>query len=76
MFELDFSERLADTCILSQEGKTFLRKLEEGIHQRTDGHYEMPLPFHDDMPSLPNNKSLALCRLHKLGQRFEGDTKY
>lgn len=36
----------------------------------------MPLPLRDDMPSLPNNKSLALRRLHKLGQRFEDDMKY
>ena len=76
MFELDFSERLACTRTLSQEDKTFLNRLEEGIHQRSDGHYEMPLPLRDDMPNLPNNKSLALRRLHKLGQRFEDDVKY
>jgi len=76
MFELDFSERSTGTGTLSQEDKTFLRKLEEGIHQRSVGHYEMPLPFRDDMPNLPNNRSLALSRLHKLGQRFKGDTKY
>jgi len=52
-----------------------LKRLEEGIHQRSNGHYEMPLPLHDDMSSLPN-KSLALRRLHKLGQRFEDDMKY
>lgn len=36
----------------------------------------MPLPFRDNTPSLPNSKSLALRRLHKLGQRFENDLKY
>ena len=76
MFKLDFSERLTGSHTLSQEDKTFLKKLEEGVHQRSDGHYEMPLPLRDDMPSLPNNKSLALRRLHKLGQRFEDDMKY
>ena len=75
MFELDFSERLTGTQTLSQEDKTFLKRLEEGIHQRRDSHYEMPFPLRD-MPSLPNNKSLALRRLHKLGQRFEDDMKY
>lgn len=75
MFELGFSERLTGTQTLSQEDKTFLKTLEEGIHQRSDGHYEMPRPLRDDMPSLPT-KSLALCRLHKLGQRFEDDMKY
>ena len=76
MFELDFSERSTGTRTLSQEDKTFLKRLEEGIHQRSDGHYEMPLPLRDDKLSLPNNKSLALRRLYKLGQRFEADMKY
>jgi len=76
MFKLDFSERLTGSHTLSQEDKTFLKKLEEGVHQRSDGHYEMLLPLRDDMPSLPNNKSLALRRLHKLGQRFEDGMKY
>ena len=76
MFEMDFSERLTGTRTLSQEDKTFLKRLEEGIHQRSDDHYEMPLPLRDDMPSLPNNRSLALRRLHKLGERFEANMKY
>ena len=67
---------LTGTRTLSQEDKTFLKRLEEGIHQRSDGHYEMPLPLRDDMLSLPNNKPLALRRLYKLGQRFEDDMKY
>ena len=75
MFELDFSERSTGTRTLSQEDKTFLKRL-EGIHQRSDGHYEIPLPLRDDKLSLPNNKSLALRRLYKLGQRFEADMKY
>ena len=76
MFDLDFSERLTETCALSQEDRTFLRKLGEGIQQKSNGHYEMPLPFCDSIPTLPNSKLLALRRLHKLGQRFERDTKY
>ena len=36
----------------------------------------MLLPLRDDMPSLPNNKSLNLRRLYKLGQRFQDDMKY
>ena len=61
---------------LSQEDKTFLKRLEEGIHQRSNNHYEMLLPLRDDMLSLPNNKSLTLPRLDKLGQRFDSDMKY
>lgn len=71
MFQLDFLERLTDTCPLSQEDKTFLRKIKEEIHQRKEDHYEMPILFR--LPSLLNNKSLALRCLHKLGQIFENE---
>ena len=67
MFELDFSKRLTGTRTLSQEDKTFFKRLQKGIHQRSDGHYEML--------SIPN-KFLALHWLHKLGQRFEDDMNY
>ena len=58
MFELDFSERLTGTRTLSQEDKAFLKRLEEGIHQRSDGHYAMPLPLRDDTLSLGQTTSL------------------
>ena len=67
MFEMDFSEKRADRqATLSQDDLQFLKKMEEGIRQTADGHYEMPLPFRGNTPKLPNNKSLALRRLNKL----------
>ena len=67
MFEMDFSEKRADRqATLSQDDLQFLKKMEEGIRQTADGHYEMPLPFRGNTPNLPNNKSLALRRLNKL----------
>jgi hypothetical protein len=58
------------------EDKMFINKVKKGIHQREDGHYEIPLPFKDDEVKLPNNKSQALSRLSKLKQRFLRDKKY
>ena len=58
MFELDFNQNYGDSKVLSQEDRKFIRILEKGISFR-DGHYQMPLPFRDDMPSLPNNKPLV-----------------
>lgn len=55
MFEMDFSEKSVNNDQLSQDDKTFLRRMEQGIHHRTDGHYEMPLPFCEGLPHLPNN---------------------
>ena len=75
MLELDFSER-ADGRALSLEDKTFLKKMEENIHQEPDGHYQMPLPFREDAPNLPNNKVSALHRLGKLKCRQKKDLRY
>ena len=74
--EMDFSEKSADRQgTLSQDDLQFL-KMEEGIRQTADGHYEMPLPFRGNTPKLPNNKSLALRCLNKLKTRMENDVKY
>jgi hypothetical protein len=60
MFELDFNDKEVDERALSYEDKTFLIIVGEGIHQRDDGHYEMPLPFKDNNAPFPNNKDIAL----------------
>ena len=47
MFEMDFSERQTNRGVgLSQDDLTFfLRKMEEGICQTLNRHYQMPLPL-------------------------------
>jgi len=42
MFETDFSERHSTEQALSQEERKFLTTVEDGIHHRESGHYEMP----------------------------------
>ena len=75
MLELDFSERGAEQP-MSQEDKKFLSIMERETRQREDGHDEMPLPFRQERPVLPNNKPLALHRLRKLQTRLENDKRY
>ena len=83
MFERDFHERAEhkNSSTLSVEDRTFLEILDKGIHQREDGHYEMPLPLRS-LPlrsldvKLPNNRSQALRRLSQLKARFKRDPKY
>ena len=42
LFELDFNDpRLSDQALL-HEDRTFMSKVSKNIHQRCDGHYEMP----------------------------------
>ena len=76
MFELDFTETKAGERSLSYEDRRFLSKVNEGIHQRCNGHYEMPLPFKQESIMLPNKKEVALKRLNKLKGRLKSDSKY
>ena len=75
MLELDFSERGAEQP-MSQEDKKFLSIMGRETRQREDGHYEMPLPFRQERPVLPNNKPLALHRLRKLQTLLENNKRY
>ncbi len=52
MLESDFSEKSAGQP-LSLDDKRFLSQMEQGIRQREDGHYEMPLPFRRESPVMP-----------------------
>ena len=76
MFTLDFSERATKEKSPSFEDRRFLTIVQEGIHQRDDGHKEMPLPLKNNNVELSNNKELALSRLMKLKQRLKSDTRY
>ena len=75
MFELDFSEKQQGQTAISMDDQKFLKKVGDGIHL-VDGHYEMPLPFRETEPSLPNNKTLALHRLKQLENRLKKDEVY
>ena len=71
MFEQDFSERQAhDNRKMSQEDKRLIEITTSGIHKTDDGHYEMLLPFRDQMISMPCNRKLAETWLEQLGKRF------
>lgn len=63
MLESDFSERGGEETTFSQEDLHFLAKLKDGIRQKQDGHFEIPLPFKQDRPNLPYHKSCAVQRL-------------
>ena len=75
MFTLDFKEHETEDKSLSFEDR-FLTIVQEGIHQRDDGHYEMPLPLKNNSAELSNNRELVLSPLMKLKQRLKSDTQY
>ncbi|CAI5635451.1 unnamed protein product [Oreochromis niloticus] len=75
ILESDFSERTGDD-IVSQDDLKFLTKLRENIVQNDTGHFEMPLPFKEDRPKLPNNKICAIHRLKCLERRLKKNQQY
>lgn len=74
--EGDFSERAIEGNPVSQEDLKFLTKLKENITQNESGHYEMPLPFRDKRPTLPDNRICAMHRLKCLERRLKKDKSY
>jgi hypothetical protein len=76
MMEFDFAEGNGKGQPVSMDDKKFLERLNEGIHQKDDGHYEMPLPFRENLPRLPNNQHMALRRLERLKSRLGKDERY
>ncbi len=73
--ELDFTDHSTDDNPVSQEDILFLSKVREGIRQKEDGHFELPLPF-KTTPSLPDNKQCAVHRLTSLERRLRRDKQY
>ena len=76
LFELDFKEPRSADQALSDKDRTFMSKVSKSIHQRCDGHYEMPLPFKQESVTLPNNEEVALNHLSRLKRRLKTDNKY
>jgi len=60
----------------SLEDQKFISTLQQGIRKTSDGHFEMPLPFRDANPALPNNRIMAEKRLEGLKRKFTKDIKY
>ena len=76
LLESDFNERSVEDHHISQDDLRFLQIMEDGIRQKDDSHYEMPLPFREDKPQLPDNKRCAIHRLKCLEKRLKRDEQY
>ncbi|XP_068738912.1 uncharacterized protein [Montipora capricornis] len=69
----DFGESLAasEVC-MSLEDKRTLKIMNETV-TKTDGHYQVGLPWRNRPPSIPNNRSFAESRLCSLKRRLLKD---
>ena len=75
LMEQDLVDPVSTSVAYSQEDMRFLSILDQNISFK-DGHYEMPLPFKEEWPVLPNNKVIAFKRLKGLCRRFDNDIKF
>ena len=64
VLESDFVDSKQDNAKpMSRNDKKFVNLMTEEIRVTNNQHFEMPLPFKDSKPSLPNNKEVAKKRL-------------
>ena len=56
---------------LSWEDRKFLDIMDRSIHKNESGHWEMPLPFREEKPFMPNNRDQAFNRLIGLLRTFK-----
>lgn len=74
--QLDFPEKQIDEKKEnSQEDNLFMKKVSDSVH-KTDGHYEMCLPFREEQVNLKNNKQQAEQRLSYLKKKMVSDETY
>ncbi|XP_070203556.1 uncharacterized protein [Littorina saxatilis] len=60
----------------SQDDVRFLKIVQDNVTINSEGHYEMPLPFRSDNPTLTNNRGAALKRVLGLKRQFERRPEY
>jgi len=77
MLQLDFSGRTGEKDQeYSQEDKTFLTVVNQGIRHTEDHHYDIPLPFCGDRLWFPDNKEKILQRARWLRKKLIKSEKF
>ena len=73
--ERDFAESSSLTT-QSQEDRKFLKEMTEGVRQRQDGYYELPLPVKNKDLEPPLNKNAAIHRALILKKKLLANPEY
>ena len=68
----DINDKLTE---VSAEDIKFLKLVDEGC-TRSDGHYQLSMPFRNSEVDLPNNRWLAERRLQSLKKKLQKDEKF
>ncbi|GAA50586.1 protein disulfide-isomerase [Clonorchis sinensis] len=72
MFNLEFIEAACTKRAMSLNDRVTYERMLTSL-ELVEGHYQIPLPWKDGSPCLPDNKGLALRRLFVLKGRLERD---
>ena len=75
MYDNEFNEDKGDECSNSTEDDTFLRIMDTHA-SREEGHFVLPLPFHQPKIPLPNNHHQVEQRLASLRKRLCRDESF
>ncbi|XP_071963458.1 uncharacterized protein [Antedon mediterranea] len=75
MYELDFNDDKPGQSAMSADDRKFMDIMESNVVQRTDDHYEMPLPF-KIREGMPNNRNMALKRLKQLKHKLNHNSTF
>ena len=76
MFLLDFPEEMnSEQQAMSHEDLQFIKIMKDNV-TKVEGHYQLPLPFKESSPTIPNNKKHALQRLASVKYKMLKDQKF
>jgi hypothetical protein len=72
----DFNERAVyDKKEMSQEEQQFMSKVKRTVSLK-NGHYQIALPFKDEHPQIPNNRTQAEQRMTWLKKRLQKNPQF
>ena len=75
MWMTEFTENDPEELALSQEDKLFINTMTENI-EVVDGHYQLPLPFKEKNPQMPESQQQAVARLKSIRRRLLTDDNF
>ena len=75
MYQHEFPEEKTEKISLSQEDHQFVNLMQDSVYKE-NGHYCLPLPFRDNDPVLPSNKTYALHRLASIKRKMQKDESF
>ncbi len=75
MYEAEFSEKPGAVDSASAEDNLALKTMESSL-TLTDGHYQLGLPWREEIPTLPESRPQAEQRLKGLKKRLERDADF